>query len=84
MSDEQTLSLFDLERMAQRAAEQRMHDAWASLEIDIDDEALPVELAGAYCGCLTCDVREVLDAAWPYLYRMAIDPSTDPPALPSE
>ena len=28
-------------------------------------------LAGPYCGCDTCIVREVLDAAWPHLLAAA-------------
>lgn len=71
-----------LEQQAQRAGERRIHDAHATLDVDLDDGGQDVELAGAYCGCLTCDVREVLDAAWPYLYRIAVDPGTPEPPLP--
>jgi hypothetical protein len=40
------------------------------------------ETVGAYCGCRTCMVREALDAAWPYLYRLAHEPDTQVPPLP--
>lgn len=62
----------ELERRAQQIAEMRIAAAHASL--DEDDEFSPVaevDLAGPYCGCTTCDVREILDAAWPYLQRLA-------------
>ena len=32
-----------------------------------------------FCGCDTCVVREVIDAAWPYLYRLAHHPDTVAP-----
>lgn len=74
--DETADAILHLQEEAQRAAESRIHDAHASLE---DDDDSDYELAGAYCGCLTCDVREVLDAAWPYLYRLAHMPGITPP-----
>ena len=72
-----------LEYAAQQAAERRIHHAHDTLDMDFDDDDAPaVELAGAYCGCLTCDVREVLDAAWPFLYQAAHVPGVEPPELP--
>jgi hypothetical protein len=53
------------EERAQQAAEERLELAYAVLNDDVDDEG---ELAGAFCGCLTCTVREVLDAAAPHLF----------------
>lgn len=32
-----------------------------------DDGPEPEDLAGPYCGCITCDVREILHAAYPHL-----------------
>jgi hypothetical protein len=70
---------------AQRAAERRLYVAddllWSDEQglegPDEDDETV-----GAYCGCYTCMVREALDAAWPYLYRLAHEPDTPVPTLP--
>lgn len=68
----------ELMRKAQAAAEERMHMAWRALEeTDVDDDG--TDLLGPYCGCLTCEVREVLDAAWPWLYLLAHHPNTEPP-----
>jgi hypothetical protein len=70
----------DLEKLAQRAAEQRIHqvqdDLWRSEE-DEDFEA-----DSLYCGCDTCGVREILDAAWPYLYALAHHPDVEAPEIP--
>lgn len=81
MTDGWLARTLDLERAAQRAAERRIHQAQDTLE---DEDAEAPDLAGAYCGCLTCDVREALDAAWPFLYRIAIDSETPLPEIPSE
>lgn len=51
---------------AQRAAEERLEAAWAALD-DEEGECEDPELAGPFCGCTTCLVREVLDAAYPHL-----------------
>lgn len=66
----------DAGREAQAAAEAHLaacweaHDAWE--ESDPDDEGLPESPAvDAFCGCSTCEVREVLAAAWPILLRDA-------------
>jgi hypothetical protein len=51
----------DFEAKAQQAA-----------EADLDDLPEPAEQpCGPFCGCDTCIVREVLDAAWPYLLELA-------------
>lgn len=59
----------ELEKRAQQLAEQRLEIAHSTL--DTVDDALEGELAGPFCGCTTCEVREVLDAAWPFLQRLA-------------
>lgn len=58
---------YALEMAAQRAAEERMEWAIQSLDEDVD-----IQLAGPYCGCTTCDVREILAAAWPHLRDLAL------------
>lgn len=74
------MDIFELEKGAQKAAETRLHmvqdDLWRSEE---DEEFEP---ESAYCGCDTCLVREILEAAWPYLYHIAHDPSTEKPEIP--
>lgn len=70
--------LDDIERLsqnAQRAAEARLFDCMDGL---YDDEAGD-SAVGAFCGCYTCIVREVLDAAWPWLYEAATHPDVIPP-----
>jgi len=51
---------------AQRAAEEHLEECWASL----DDEELEPETMAPFCGCFTCQVRETLHAAMPYLRAM--------------
>lgn len=68
---------FELEQAAQRAAEIRL--AAASDMLFHDEEGEPDgldhpewdEVSAPYCGCDTCIVREVIDAAWPYLKQLA-------------
>lgn len=77
----------DLEHEAQQAAEHRLRVcATVLFEDETDEDIVPSDaadqLAGPYCGCDTCVVREVVDAAWPWLYRLAHHPDTVPPALP--
>lgn len=71
----------DYEHLAQRSAEERLAVATAVL-FDDEDQLASVELAAPYCGCDTCVVREVISAAWPYLYRLAHEPDVDVPDLP--
>ena len=57
---------------AQRAAEQRLKGCWAAQEFydeHYDDGEQPPEdpSCAPFCGCTTCIVREVLDAAYPHL-----------------
>lgn len=65
------------EQQAQRAAEARIE---ALAEHEELCEGLPAEewpeapeSNGPWCGCQTCVVREVLDAAWPIMRRAALD-----------
>jgi len=51
-------------------------DYYADLDEDSDGEDVelpdyPEDMAGPYCGCQTCMVREVLHAAWPILLEAA-------------
>lgn len=50
----------DLGAAAQKAAEDRLEACYEELSED-DDDSL-------FCGCITCIVREVLDAAVPILF----------------
>jgi hypothetical protein len=67
----------ELERKAQEAGEARLAYCQEMLyEDDHPDEPIrpPGEFeepCGPYCGCETCIVREVLDAAWPFMLEMA-------------
>jgi hypothetical protein len=77
----------DWERAMQRAAERHLAYAddclWEDEEgeyADMHDEGPKgPNLAGPYCGCHTCIVREVLWAAWPFMYRLAHHPDTVEP-----
>lgn len=63
-------SLQEAEVRAQQAGEARLALAnevlWAD-EMDVDAPEGWEQMAGPYCGCDTCMVREVLDAALPYM-----------------
>lgn len=52
---------------AHRAAEEHLT---ACVESMHDDDVPEPDTAGPYCGCTTCDVREVLHAAYPHLRAM--------------
>ena len=72
------MTIFELEQAAQQAAEMRLADATAMLFYDeFADEPGPgrpewSEISAPFCGCDTCIVREVIDAAWPYLKQLAL------------
>jgi hypothetical protein len=75
MTDLTKWSEEQLELEAQRVAERRLAYAGATLyhdeqEIDPEEEFKGEELAGPYCGCDTCMVREALDAAYPFLAEL--------------
>lgn len=76
-------NLDEIERLsqnAQRAAEARLFDCMDGLYDDeVGDSAI-----GPFCGCYTCMVREVLDAAWPWLFQAATHPDVIPPGLESD
>lgn len=60
--------MVDVGRLAQEAAEARLAaigDAEALLDDGVEVEDYPA--CGPWCGCETCVVREVLDAAWPVI-----------------
>ena len=69
------LTTEEIEQIAQRAAEGRLMRAWEFLNEENDGSAL----AGVFCGCETCVIREILDAAWPALYELAHHPDTPKP-----
>jgi hypothetical protein len=57
---------------AQRAAEEHLAACWEFFNGDY--EGVAEDPASApFCGCPTCEVREVLYAAWPLLQREAQD-----------
>lgn len=72
------MTTFELEQAAQRAAEMRL--AAASDMLFHDEEGEPDgldhpewdEVSAPFCGCDTCIVREIIDAAWPYLRQLAL------------
>lgn len=72
--------IYRLSQNAQKSAEARLLDCFDGL---YDDEAGD-SAVGAFCGCNTCIVREVLDAAWPWLYEAATHPDVIPPDLESD
>ena len=71
------MTIEEIEKAAQDAAEQRLFEAW-EFENDENDGST---LSGLFCGCETCVIRETLHAAWPYLYRLAHHPDTEVPEL---
>lgn len=59
----------DLGLQAQHAAETHLNECWEALDAE-NEGAVGVQwpdMAGPFCGCQTCEVREVLHAAWPIL-----------------
>lgn len=64
----------ELERKAQLAAEARIDDGWRRFQLEQDEpdvDAWDGWPGGVFCGCDTCTVREALDAAFPYLAKLA-------------
>lgn len=72
------MTVEEWESAMQRACEQRT----VEMQDVLFDDSSGDGLSGLYCGCVTCDVREILDAAWPFMYRLAHHPDTEEPALP--
>jgi len=79
VTDEMIDDLIAIEKRAQRAGEQRFDMAMDSVYSEDEDAYENLELAGPFCGCTTCVVREILDAAWPHMYEMAHHPATVDP-----
>lgn len=63
---------------AHQAAEERLEAAFLVLAAEEDDEpiepavveAAAGQLSAPFCGCTTCLIREVLDAAYPHIARL--------------
>lgn len=69
-------TVVELEQRAQQLAERRLAYANALLFDEEDEDTAAAEfpgeeLAGPYCGCETCIVREVLHAAYPAMLEIA-------------
>jgi len=74
--------IVELEQLAQRAAEERIEDAFTLLNNEADEvmdflspedqDRIESSLAGPFCGCMTCEVREILHAAYPHLRDIAL------------
>ena len=77
ITDEMVDDLIAVEKRAQRAGEQRLNIAMEVVYAEFDDEVDgESEISAPFCGCTTCVVREILDAAWPHMYEMAHHPAT--------
>lgn len=72
----------DLAHSAQEAAYERLEAGELVLmyednqddEIDAETYRKAAEsLSAPFCGCMTCVVREVISAAWPYLAVLAVE-----------
>jgi len=55
---------------AQQAAEEHLTACWDSVDDEAPEPETFPETLGPFCGCLTCEVREVLHAAYPHLRRL--------------
>lgn len=75
------MNIDELNRFIQQASEHRLAHCVDELHANLDEFDEPCECFAPFCGCDTCVVREVIDAAWPYLYRLAHHPDTVPPEL---
>lgn len=51
---------------AQQAAEAHIEACWAA---EHDEGPEPEDTLAPFCGCLTCEVREILHAAEPHLRK---------------
>ncbi len=62
----------DLGQLAHQAAEKHLEACWEALDAESEGEVVDwPETIAPFCGCLTCQVRETLSAAWPLLIRAA-------------
>lgn len=58
---------------AQAAAEAHLCACHEALSADEDGEDIESPASAPFCGCETCEVREVLFAAWPFLKLAALN-----------
>jgi len=65
MSDSGLTRDYGLE--AQQAAEAHLAECWAAMEHEGEDVVILSPVSAPFCGCQTCEVRETLFAAWPFL-----------------
>lgn len=75
----------DYEAAAQAAGEDRLAYCQSQLYEDENPDEPPAPAAGEgqepcapFCGCDTCIVREVLDAAWPFMLELAREEARQP------
>jgi hypothetical protein len=58
---------------AHKAAEEHLAACWAWMEheegVEGSEEVPEPDQASPFCGCLTCEIREILHAAEPHLRR---------------
>ena len=78
----------DYGHLAQKAAEERLEacEVWLDYDPSEPEPEVPNPACGPYCGCTTCMVREVLDAAWPIIehaVKVGLGLATDVPAIDS-
>ena len=58
----------DYGREAHEAAEEHLEACWEALDAENEGEVIEwPNTAGPFCGCLTCQIRETLHAAWPHM-----------------
>jgi len=74
--DEEYKRVVQLEQQAQRTAEARL---MACMDEVYEDDYEETVASAPFCGCYTCIVREVIDAAWPSLYQIAHSPAVEAP-----
>lgn len=72
LTDETLRRIEALAERAQAASEARLERAYYELHEDPDEyEGDGSDTFAPFCGCLTCVVREVIDAAYPYVREAA-------------
>ena len=72
---------------AHRAAEAHLEACWEALDAESEGEVVDwPDILAPFCGCRTCEVREVLHAAWPHMMRArlsTVDADADGASEPS-
>ena len=76
---EETDEVLNYDWDAQRAAQMALAAAVDALFTAEENDEIPDT---PFCGCDTCVVRTVLEAAWPFLYRGAQDSRIPAPPDP--